>query len=442
MNAREAAFRSLLRIEKESRYSNLEADVTLKRNELSDQDARLYTRLVYGTIERKLTLDYILKPLVDQALEKLDREVLVILRLSAYQILFSDRIPPFSAVNEGVEICKKYRKSAAPLVNAVLRRLTAAESEGRTVVYPSEKDDPVAYLSAFYSVAPDICALLSDEFGMKECKAFLEAVNRQTPTTLRVNTLKTTREEFIGKLTKRGVFCEKTQFSEVGVRVNAAVKELPELESGECFVQDEASQLAAAALDALPGMTVLDLCACPGGKTFGAAMSMKNEGRLLSFDLHKNKLSLVRGGAERLGISIVETEEADARVFLPELAESADRVLVDAPCSGLGVMAKKPDLRYKDGKEIARLPKIQAEILENAARYVKPGGRLVYSTCTVLKRENEEIRKGFLAARPDFEEDDLRLPGLSEGASFVTLLPQKHFTDGFFISAFSKKKTD
>ena len=435
--AREAAFRSLLRIEKESRYSNLEADLTLRKAALSEPDARLYTRFVYGVTERKLTLDHLLGQVLSQPVEKLDAEVRCILRLTAYQLLYTDRIPESAAVNEGVELCKKYRKSAAPLVNAVSRRLAREKDE---LTFPSEKDEPVAFLSAFYSVSADVCRLFYEQFGMEETRRLLEKMNETPPLTLRVNTLRTTREELFLRLAARGIDAEKTRFSPHGLKVRCAVQDLPELEEGLCFVQDEASQLAVLALDAKPGMTVLDLCACPGGKSFGTAMTMNNEGEVLSFDLHRNKLSLVDSGAKKLGVTVVKTAAADARVFDPALNGIADRLILDLPCSGLGVIAKKPDLRYKREEETSRLPEIQRAILDNACRYLKPGGRAIFSTCTLLERENGAVLDAFLASHPDFEETDLHLPAdLAPGAGRLTLFPHIHGTDGFFLSAFERK---
>lgn len=440
MTAREAAYRSLIRIEKEGRYSNLETDVTLRAGELPENEGRLYTRLVYGTIERKLTLDYILAPLcVGIPYPKLDLEVRVILRLSAYQLLYADRIPSSAAVNEGVNLCKRYRKSAASMVNAVLRRLCREKEQ---IVFPEPEADPVLYLSTFYSVSPELCRLFLSDMGFAECVRMLEAVNAQAGvfTTLRVNTLKLSREEFCKRLEERGIPFEKTVLSPTGVRLKGNVTRLEELKEGLCFVQDEASQLAVEALEAQSGQTVLDICSCPGGKSFGAAISMKNRGELRSFDLHGNKLSLVREGAERLGISILQTEEADGRVFLPQWEEKADRILCDLPCSGLGVLSKKPELRYKKEEEISKLPGIQRAILENACRYLKKGGRMVFSTCTVLKRENEALFEGFLRNHPDFEGGELHLPGVPETPAFVTLYPHIHRTDGFFISVLKKKE--
>ncbi len=406
MTAREAAVRSLVRIEREKRYSNIETDVALRRGEWKEVEARLYTRLVYGTVERELTLDYLLRALVSMDFEKLDLEVRAVLRLSAYQILFMDGIPFSAAVNEGVNLCKKFKKSAAPMVNAVLRRLCR---EKENIEYPSKEREPVEYLSVFYSISRDVCAPIYKRLGFEECCRLFEKMNTPPPMTLRVNTLRISRDDFCARLESRGEPCARTAFSKNGVTVSKAASELEELKEGLCFVQDEASQLCVDALDARPGMTVMDCCACPGGKSFGAAMCMDNSGEVLSFDLHGNKLSLIERGAERLGISVIRTQEADGRIFREELAERADRVLCDLPCSGLGVIAKKPDLRYKKEEEMAKLPEIQWAILDNVCRYVKKGGKL-------------------------------RLPqNLSGDNPFVTLYPHIHGTDGFFISVLQKK---
>lgn len=437
MTAREAAFRSLVRIEKEGRYSNLETDVTLRGGLTDENEARLYTRLVYGTIERKLTLDYILTPMIKgMSYEKTDLEVRMILRMSAYQILFADRIPESAAVNEGVNLAKKYIRSAAPMVNAILRRLCREKSG---IAYPDREKDPIGFLSAFYSVSPEICRLFYDDLGMEECSKMLEAMNNADGVTLRVNTLRISVPEFVSRLSARGISAKRCAYAPYGVKVGS-IAGLPELREGLCFVQDEASQLAVEALDVHPGMTVIDTCACPGGKSFGAAMNMQNSGTLYSCDLHKNKLSLVEEGADTLGIGILSAMEADGRIFREEFEGKADRLICDLPCSGLGVLSKKPDLRYKREEEMARLPEIQWAILENVCRYLKPGGRLVFSTCTVLNRENGELYARFVSEHPEFEPVPLCLPGdLPQDVSFVTLYPHVHHTDGFFISALRKK---
>ncbi|MBQ8910960.1 MAG: 16S rRNA (cytosine(967)-C(5))-methyltransferase RsmB, partial [Clostridia bacterium] len=266
-----------------------------------------------------------------------------------------------------------------------------------------------------------------EQFPLERCEILFEAMNKNPPTTLRVNTARISMEDFLKRLAEQGIPFEKTALAPYGVRVKTPVSSLDLFEEGLCFVQDEASQLCVAALHAGPHQTVIDCCACPGGKSFGAAIDMGNCGRVLSFDLHKNKLSLIDKGAERLGLSIIETAEADAAKPREALFEAADLLLIDAPCSGLGVLAKKPELRYKKVEETARLPQIQAAILENACRYVKKGGRVLYSTCTLLKRENEERYFAFLAGHPEFEEAPLGIPG-AENVSHLTLFPDVHGT--------------
>ena len=435
VGAREAALLSLCRIEKEGRYSNLEADLVLRGGGLSQKDRALYTRLVYGTIERKLTLDHHLSRFSAKPFEKTDPGVKNLLRLSAYQILYADRIPHSAAVNEGVALCKKYYKGADGFVNALLRRLIR---ERDSLSYPDKETDPVSYLSVFYSVSPGVCALFLEQFGLERCESLFEAMNRNPLVTLRINTARTTMEDFLECLEARGVSYEKTPLAPFGVRVNLPVSGFDLFEEGLCTVQDEASQLCVAALCAKSGQTVVDCCACPGGKSFGAAMDMNDQGQVLSFDLHKNKLSLIEKGAKRLGLSIIKTEQADASRPREELFEKADVLLLDAPCSGLGVLAKKPELRYKNVEETARLPEIQEAILENACRYVKKGGRMIYSTCTLLQRENEDRYFAFLNKHPEFEPVPLAIPG-AENATHLTLFPDLHGTDGFFISAMRRK---
>ena len=304
LTVRRAAYNSLVRLEKESRYSNLETDITLKKELLSQKDRGLYTLLVYGVIERKVTLDYVLSQFSAKTVDSLDIEVRTLLRLAAYQILFCDRIPESAAVNESVKIANETRKSAAGYVNGVLRSLCAKKD---AVVYPQKEKDPILWLSVTYSYPTAMCELFVRDHGVERTASLFAAFEGQDRLTLRVNTLRTTREELKASLASRGIESRETPYSPHGLWVKAAVSDLTELEEGLCFVQDEASQLCALTLGAREGETVIDTCSCPGGKSFSLAMEMGNKGKLYSFDLHKNKLSLVEKGAERLGISIIET---------------------------------------------------------------------------------------------------------------------------------------
>lgn len=421
-NIRAIALKLLSRCESAEQYSNLALDAVLRREELSSADRGLLTVLVYGTIERKLTLDYQITALASRSAEKIDPETRNLLRLGLYQLTYLGRVPDHAAVHETVELAPRRTKG---FVNAILRAFLRGEKK---LALPNEEKEPIAYLSVKYSFLPALCEIFVERFGMERTEAMLEAFNRQPPLTLRVNTLKCTREELLERLLAEGLSAEPTPESRSGIYVSGApVGSLPGFSEGLFFVQDEASQLCVEALDARRGMKVLDTCACPGSKSFGAAADMQNEGRVISCDLHKNKLSLVESGAERLGISIIETQARDAREPNEEWRGAFDRVLCDVPCSGFGVFSKKPELRYKDPAKSAGLPDIQLAILENASTFLKSGGLLVYSTCTVLPEENRENVDRFLAAHPEFV--------LLRDRS---LYPDVDGTDGFYFAVLQK----
>ena len=403
-------------------YSNIALDTAIKRNPLSDADRGLLTALVYGVIERKLTLEHILKGLSDRPLEELDGRTHLLLLLGLYQLQYLDRVPDHAAVNETVSLASKRTRG---FVNAILREHLR---RGKRITLPDREKTPIEYLSVSYSFGKEICARFLSAFGMERAKNLLDAFNRPSPLTLRVNTLRTSREELLSRLREAGYAAEPTRESEDGIRLSSApVTSLPGFAQGEFFVQDEASQLCVKALDAKCGMTVLDTCACPGSKSFGIAIRMGNAGSVLSCDLHQNKLSLVESGAARLGISILTTEARDARAEKPEWTESFDRVLCDVPCSGFGVFAKKPELRYKDPKQSEALPGIQSAILQNASRFLKVGGLLVYSTCTLLPEENGENVAAFLRTHGEFTLLRER-----------TLYPDVDGTDGFYYAVLQR----
>ena len=380
---RRAAFDSLRKIEESGRYSNLEIDSTLEKSEMSQADRGLYTRLVYGVTERRLTLDYIISQYSRMSADKLDHDVLTALRLGVYQMMFMDRIPDHSAVNESVEL--------------------------------------VSRLEVQYSVPREICRIYKKACP-DDIDALLEAMNREPHIALRLNRLKNP---------KLPEGCTESVIARDVVLTDCMSDEIREgIADGRWFVQDEASRITSLAVGAKPGETVVDTCSCPGGKSFSMAIDMTDEGALYSFDLHKNKLSLVEKGAERLGIHIIKTEARDARKPKEELIGRADRVLCDAPCSGLGVIAKKPEIRYKNIKDIENLPKIQLDVLKGAAEYVRVGGVIVYSTCTLNPDENEGVVKAFLDSNDSFklEENEYLCGGMR------TFLPHRDGCDGFFAA--------
>ncbi len=438
MNTRQAAFVSLQKYENGGKYLNIEADTAIRRNALEGADRALYTNIVYGTVERRITLEYLLAQLCDRPLAKIDRNVAIILRMSLYQLRYLDRVPAYAVLQEAGELTRRFAaQSAVGFVNAVLREY---ERRGTEIAMPSPQADFERYLSVTYSYPAWFCALLVRCYGKRRAEAILKAFEKNPPLTLFPNLLKTDRAGLLRALRAEGIACDETRYSPYGVRLSrhVPIDAITPLAQGLCFVQDEASQLAALALGAAPAQTILDSCACPGGKSFALALLCGDKAKIISCDLHENKLSLVRRGAEKLGIASVEAQARDSGAFYPPFENAFDRVLCDVPCSGLGVLSKKPDIREKKEEEIERLPAVQRRILENCARYVRPGGELVYSTCTVHPAENEEQIKVFLREHPEFSLQPFML-GQETVQGMQTLLPDRYAgMDGFFIAKLRK----
>ena len=419
-NIRAIALSVLNKCTDAGQYSNIALDTALKRNPICAADRGLLTSLVYGTLEHLLTLDHFISALSSRPLDEIDTSTRNLLRMGLYQLAFLDRVPDHAAVNETVDLASKRTRG---FVNAILRAFLRANKQ---IAFPDRERDPIPYLSVRYSFAPAICERFVAVFGFSRTEQLLASFCTPPPVTLRVNTLRTSRDALLTELTENGFDAIPSAESAQGILLygNAPVPALPGFSDGRFFVQDEASQLCVEALDARPGMTAIDVCACPGSKSFG----MENRGRLLSCDLHQNKLSLVKSGAERLGISIIETVARDAREPNPDWIGAFDRVLCDVPCSGFGVFAKKPELRYKNPAESAGLPEIQFAILCNASAFLRSGGVLVYSTCTLLPEENEKNVARFLQAHPDFTLLRER-----------TLTPDVDDTDGFYFAVLQKR---
>lgn len=396
----------------------------LSSNSFSDADKRLYTLLVYGVTERLVTIDYIISKLSSIPCEKIDSGTLCCLRLGIYQLKYTDRIPDHAAVSETVSLAKTSSKG---FVNAVLREFIR---RGKDIPFPDESDGN--YLAVKYSCPRELCDFFVKKLGRRTAEDFLAATLAKRGTDIRVNTLATTADILLQERFPDGV-----KHSLCGDVITVPHIDVSGIGDGLWFVQDAASCMTAEALGALPGETVVDTCAAPGGKSFSIAMRMKNLGRLYSFDLHENKVSLIRSGAERLGITIIEASCRDAAEPMPSLLEKADRVLCDAPCSGLGVIGKKPDIKYKSLEAIERLPSVQRRILKGASAYVKKGGVLVYSTCTVNPDENESVVESFLAENRDFKLAPLEAAGIDE--PMKTFFPSRDGTDGFFAAKLKRK---
>ena len=426
MTPRKLVHDLLIKAEKSAQYSNISLDNALSKQEFSPADKKLVSIIFYGVTERKLFLDYQIGSLSSRKIESLDINVLTALRIGLYQLIYLDRIPPHAAINESVDLVSK---KSSGFVNAILRSF---QRRGEPILPNS--DDILEYISICYSIGKPLASLLIKTLGEEETKKFLEAINEATPITLRTNTLLTSREE----LMKNIEGASPTKNSSSGIYTKGSVRDLYGFEEGYFFVQDEASQIAIEALGAKENDTVMDLCSCPGSKSFGAAIEMKNKGQIYSFDLHENKLSLVINSAKRLKIDIIKTAAADARNPIAEFEGTADKVICDVPCSGFGVLSKKPELRYKDPNLSASLPKIQRDILENACRYLKKGGILLYSTCTILPAENENNVLEFLKRHPEFSLMPWQVGSISASSGMITLLPHLHNTDGFFIAKLIK----
>lgn len=436
MTPRELAFKILKNALSGATYSNIAIDNALKKNELSSADAGLLTAIVMGVTERRLTLDYIIDRLSSRP-DEIESDTRILLQMGIYQVTYLDRIPEYAAVNETVSLAPRRSRG---FVNAVMREYLRKKQKGAlSELFPDEKKQPIEYLSVYYSFPKDVCERFLKIYGLERTKRIFEVFNKPPRLTLRINTLKISREDYARLLDEREIKYTLSERLENAILLeNVSFAVLPGFDEGYFFVQDEASQICVEAIDAKPDMLMIDACSCPGSKSFGSAIKMENKGKILSYDLHESKLKLIDKSAERLGINIITAAVRDGRMLDEGLVGQADRVLCDVPCSGLGVIAKKPEIRYKSLDDFARLPEIQLSIVENCAKYVKKGGVLVYSTCTVLPEENEENVAKFLANHSEFTSVDFTVGDVKSENGMLTLSPDLHATDGFFVAKFIK----
>ncbi len=426
-SARYLAVRLLERTLEEGSFSHLLLDRTLSESGLSAADKKLCSQLYYGVIERLLTLEHLLRCYSSKPPEKLDAAIRYTLYLGLYQLAYCDRIPDRAAVNESVLLTRQLRKaSASGFVNAVLRSFLR---DGKKIPLPK---DPWAAKEVQYSAPAALIQQVTKEHGEAFADAFFADSLCPPPCTIRLNPLRADMSD----LEEEGLQPIPYQRPEHAYRITCQdVQASKCFQKGEFHVQDLSSQFCCAILDPQPGETVLDLCAAPGGKTFTIAEHMKNTGTVLAFDLQEKRASLIAKGAARLGLTCVRASQQDALEFHPELPK-ADRVLCDVPCSGFGVIRRKPEIKYKPLSQFADLPEIQYRILEHAAGYLKTGGTLVYSTCTIFQAENEAVVQRFLAAHPEFRLMPLEELGFSEG--YATFSVQYADCDGFFAARMQK----
>lgn len=434
MKAREAAAKALIACEKRGAWSDAYLNALFEKKNPDRREAALAYRICAGVLQNREACDWFLRPYLHT---KLQPELRAVLRCAVYQLAFMDRIPVSAAVNETVELAKKLANpGAARLANAVLRRMTASPLPALPEGGDAES------LSVRYSHPKEWTELFLSCLGEEKTRRLLQLNNEPAPLCLRVNRRKAAIEEAMASLAKDGV--EARPFAMEGflsARRTGDVNALRAFREGLVTVQDPAAALPALAVAPAPGSSVMDVCAAPGGKSFLMAELMEDRGELLACDLHESKLRRIEEGAARLGLSIIRTCAADARQPLSALHERFDTVLADVPCSGMGVIRKKPEIRYKTAAEVSALPAVQLDILEGAARCVKPGGVLVYSTCTLLSAENETVTDAFLERHPEYEREAFALPepfGVV-AAGQRTVWPFEFETDGFYLCRMRRK---
>lgn len=437
---REAALLILKQTLLKGAYANLALSQGLRGAPLSALDRKLTTELVYGTVKTLGTLDWYLEKVVNRPLWKLDETLLVILRLSAYQLLFLDRIPDSAACNEGAKLARKWvNEGSVKLANGALRQLARTKNQWKL---PAGEKYELTRLALRYYHPEWLIRRWKFRFGLDEAVKLCQFDNQVPPLALRVNTLKTTRESLQQRLAERGIVTRLSQWSPDGLLCDS----LPSLDSllqdfgPELYIQDESSMLDAAVLNPQPGQRVIDMCSAPGGKTTHLAQKMANQGEILALDIYDHKLELVRENAQRLGITCIKTQKADGTVVVPEWEKTADRVLVDAPCSGLGVLNRRVEARWrKEERTLSQFPPLQKKILANAARYVKVEGRLLYSTCTLERDENSRVREAFLKDQPNFAPVPFAHPLTGELVEELQILPWRDGIDGFYLCLFERK---
>lgn len=427
MDDRLLAFKILSKIEHDKAYSNIALDNVLSNNQATS--APFVCNLVYGVIERKITLDYILSQFLSQPIKKLNPQVLTILRMGTYQLKFMDKVPVSAAVNESVKLVKKAKCAyASGLVNSVLRKVSSAE------IKMPETDDETYDFSIAYSCPQELVSHYIKDYGYEDTKRLLEASVGAVPLVIRANVLKTDVNGLKKQLEKESIETEASETfpNALIIKSGNAVFKTEAYRNGLFHAQDFASQICVEQLNPQPKDIVFDMCASPGGKSFTMAEIMQNKGEIYAFDLHEHRVKLISDGAKRLGIDIIKGTVGDSSIYNDALP-LADKILCDVPCSGLGVIRRKPEIKYKDLGFVDKLCDLQYNILNCASKYLKKNGVLVYSTCSLNKKENQQVCDKFLSVNPEFSKIEL-----TDEYGYMTLMPHKNGTDGFFLAKFTK----
>ncbi|GAW91423.1 16S rRNA (cytosine(967)-C(5))-methyltransferase RsmB [Calderihabitans maritimus] len=449
VSPRQLALGVLYEIEEQGAYSNLALGKLLSRVHLPSLERSFLTELVYGTVRTKGTLDWVLRQFVKRDLGRIPPRIRLILRMGLYQIMYLDKVPVSAAVNESVELAKKYGHAGlVKFVNGVLRNIARNLNQ---VEFPSLDEDPVTHISLVYYHPEWMVRRWLERYGIEETVALCRANNRPAVNCIRANTLKVSREELACRLQQEGIEVQQSPYVPEGLRIAefSGLDELASFRQGLFMLQDEASMLAAHVLKPEAGSFVIDACAAPGSKTTHMAQLMGNRGKIIAWDIHPHRLKLIEDNCRRLGIDIVEVQLGDARLLGERYPGQADYLLIDAPCSGLGVLRRRPDARWrKNPEKILELQKLQLEILDGAANCLRPGGILVYSTCTLEPEENYLVIEKFKEKHPGFKTQDLSkfLPFPLEreedrrmaAKGYIQLLPHVHGTDGFFLARLIK----
>ena len=440
LTPRAVALEALSACERQGAWSDGYLKNAIRSAGLDGRDAALATRICYGVLQNRMLCDFWIARFSSVPLKKLEEKVVQCLRVGMYQMAFLDKVPHSAAVDESVKLARAYSKNprSPGLVNGILRSFSRQVDQ-----LPQPEGDELERLSIRYSHPKWLVEELDRALEGKGLEALLQAHNGEPELQGQVNPLKAAPEQVREELERQGVTAQPHPWLPGCLLLSGTgdLEQLPAFREGRLTIQDPAAKLAVLAAELRPGMRVLDACAAPGGKTFAMAMAMEDRGEVISCDIHPHKLKLIEDGAARLGIHIVKTGVADGKCYQEAWEDGFDLVLADVPCSGLGVIRKKPDIRYKDPKPLAGLPTVQRAILDNVSRYVKPGGTLVYATCTVLRRENEAVVEEFLREHPGFEDMAFSLPGPAGrvDSGRITLWPHIHGTDGFFIAKLRRK---
>ncbi len=437
VNPRKLAINILVDIEENKAFSNISLNKHIDTEKVSMLDRRLITQLVYGVLENKLYLDYIIKDFSKTKFDKINIYILNILRLGIYQILFLDRIPDSAAVNESVKLTKKVNYRLSGFVNGILRNITRTKKD---IDLSKLMSKPTEYLSIKYSHPKWLVEKWINDFGEEFTEDLLKSNNSVPSLSIRTNTLKINREDLLRVLEDENVICSMGNYAPEAIIIKSSDKDLNNIDSfsnGLFQVQDESSMIVGHALNPKPNDFIIDICSAPGGKSTHLAQLMRNKGKILSRDIHSHKLNLIKENANRLGINIINLEQYDALELDQDLIGTADKVLVDAPCSGFGIIRRKPEIRYfKEKKDINNLQEIQTQILTNSSKYLKKNGELVYSTCTIQNEENINVIDNFLENNSDFIMLDIKdsLPfAMDNEEKHLQLYPHINKTDGFFI---------